>query len=278
MGLTRTDGGIHVSAVAAAKACSLLLFVKEDKNGKEARFREVRNIPFPEEGKTGHVWSMTLNGAFDDLYYAFEADGKRFSDPYGRSFAGRERWGRLSHAKRLLLTPVAEPEFDWQGDRPLHIPYEDCIVYRAHVRGLTKHASSGTEHRGTFRGVVDKIPYFKELGITTLELLPPVEFQEVMMPENVEGNPYGMSEPTGRLNYWGYAKAGFTDTWRYFYPDQAGVYSWWSYRFKAREKNAGWRIDYFCVSDCLKDRLESAKIHTEVPGSDHCPVELCLKE
>ena len=208
MGLTRTDGGIHVSAVAAAKACSLLLFVKEDKNGKEARFREVRNIPFPEEGKTGHVWSMTLNGAFDALYYAFEADGKRFSDPYGRSFAGRERWGRLSHAKRLLLTPVAEPEFDWQGDRPLHIPYEDCIVYRAHVRGLTKHASSGTEHRGTFRGVVDKIPYFKELGITTLELLPPVEFQEVMMPENVEGNPYGTSEPTGRLNYWGYAKAG----------------------------------------------------------------------
>lgn len=72
--------------------------------------------------------------------------------------------------------------------------------------------------------------------------------------------------------------AGFTDTWRYFYPDQAGVYSWWSYRFKAREKNAGWRIDYFCVSDCLKERLESAKIHTEVPGSDHCPVELCLKE
>lgn len=208
MGLTRTDGGIHVSAVATAKACSLLLFVKEDKNGKEARFREVRNIPFPEEGKTGHVWSMTLNGAFDDLYYAFEADGKRFSDPYGRSFAGRERWGRLSHAKRLLLSPVAEPEFDWQGDRPLHIPYEDCIVYRAHVRGLTKHASSGTEHRGTFRGVVDKIPYFKELGITTLELLPPVEFQEVMMPENVEGNPYGTSEPTGRLNYWGYAKAG----------------------------------------------------------------------
>ena len=109
MGLTRTDGGIHVSAVAAAKACSLLLFVKEDKNGKEARFREVRNIPFPEEGKTGHVWSMTLNGAFDDLYYAFEADGTRFSDPYGRSFAGRERWGRLSHAKRLLLSPVAYP-------------------------------------------------------------------------------------------------------------------------------------------------------------------------
>ena len=68
--------------------------------------------------------------------------------------------------------------------------------------------------------------------------------------------------------------AGFIDTYRYFYPDREGVYSWWSYRFKAREKNAGWRIDYFCVSRCLEDRLKSASIHTEVMGSDHCPVEL----
>ena len=71
--------------------------------------------------------------------------------------------------------------------------------------------------------------------------------------------------------------AGFIDTFRYFYPDAEGIYSWWSYRFKAREKHAGWRIDYFCVSDSLKDRLESAAIHTEVYGSDHCPVEVVLK-
>ncbi len=68
--------------------------------------------------------------------------------------------------------------------------------------------------------------------------------------------------------------AGFTDTWRYFYPDLAGVYSWWSYRFKAREKNAGWRIDYFITSKSVDDKLTGAKIHTEVFGSDHCPVEL----
>ena len=72
--------------------------------------------------------------------------------------------------------------------------------------------------------------------------------------------------------------AGFIDTWRYFYPDTEGIYSWWSYRFKAREKNAGWRIDYFCVSEGLKDDLESAKIYTEVFGSDHCPVELVIKK
>lgn len=70
---------------------------------------------------------------------------------------------------------------------------------------------------------------------------------------------------------------GFIDTYRYFYPEQEGIYSWWSYRFKAREKNAGWRIDYFVVSECLKDRLAGAKIHTEVYGSDHCPVELEIK-
>ena len=70
---------------------------------------------------------------------------------------------------------------------------------------------------------------------------------------------------------------GFIDTFRYFYPDLEGAYSWWSYRFHAREKNAGWRIDYFLVSEGLKDRLVSAGIHNEVFGSDHCPVELVIK-
>jgi exodeoxyribonuclease-3 len=72
-------------------------------------------------------------------------------------------------------------------------------------------------------------------------------------------------------------ESGFIDTWRYFYPDRTGVYSWWSYRFNARANNAGWRIDYFCVSARLAERLASADIHTEVQGSDHCPVELVIK-
>lgn len=71
-------------------------------------------------------------------------------------------------------------------------------------------------------------------------------------------------------------KHGFVDTFRYFYPDQEEIYSWWSYRFRSREKNAGWRIDYFCASESLKEKLEDAKIHTEVMGSDHCPVELMI--
>ena len=70
--------------------------------------------------------------------------------------------------------------------------------------------------------------------------------------------------------------SGFTDTFRHFYPDATGIYSWWSYRFRSREKNAGWRIDYFLVSDGLKNRLKGASIHNEIFGSDHCPVELDL--
>ena len=72
-------------------------------------------------------------------------------------------------------------------------------------------------------------------------------------------------------------KNGFIDTFRYFYPDAEGIYSWWSYRFQARAKNAGWRIDYFLISEALKDCLKGAKIHTDILGSDHCPVECILE-
>lgn len=71
-------------------------------------------------------------------------------------------------------------------------------------------------------------------------------------------------------------ESGFTDTFRHLHPDQKDIYSWWSYRFHAREKNAGWRIDYFVVSNCLADKIKSATIHTDIFGSDHCPVELVL--
>ena len=79
-----------------------------------------------------------------------------------------------------------------------------------------------------------------------------------------------------RAKFTQWLNAGFTDTFRHFYPDQKDIYSWWSYRFKAREKNAGWRIDYFVTSRSLDDKLVDAKIHTDVLGSDHCPVELLL--
>ncbi len=209
LGLTRIWGGIHISVAAAAEECSLLLFHPEAAHSRKKGERKAAvRIPFPPEGRIGDVWEMTLTGdGLDGVEYAFEADGVRFADPCGHSYHGREQWGRLEQAHILPTVPIRKEPFDWEGDRPLHIPYQDCIVYRAHVRGLTRHVSSGVEGRGTFSGIVEKIPYLKELGITTLELLPAAEFQEVMMPEHVDGNPYGESGPTGKINYWGYAPA-----------------------------------------------------------------------
>ena len=93
-------------------------------------------------------------------------------------------------------------------------------------------------------------------------------------PKTNRRNPGFTDEEREKFTTW--LDAGFTDTFRYFYPDQKEIYSWWSYRFKAREKNTGWRIDYFVASASLNDKLVDAKIHTEVLGSDHCPVELTL--
>ena len=94
-------------------------------------------------------------------------------------------------------------------------------------------------------------------------------------PKTNRRNPGFTDEERGKFTE--VLESGFVDTFRHFYPDMENIYSWWSYRFSARAKNTGWRIDYFCVSESLKDRLEDAKILTEILGSDHCPVELDLK-
>ena len=102
---------------------------------------------------------------------------------------------------------------------------------------------------------------------------------------NVAHEPIDLKNPKSNEGNAGYSEqernkmtellaAGFTDSFRYLYPDKEGIYSWWSYRFRAREHNAGWRIDYFLVSDRIKDRIRDAKILTDIMGSDHCPVEL----
>ena len=107
--------------------------------------------------------------------------------------------------------------------------------------------------------------------ILLLFLLPAIRMYLVLELINFLTKEEFLSKMTELLN------AGFTDTFRYFYPDAEGIYSWWSYRFKAREKNAGWRIDYFITSRRLDSSLTGAAIHTDVFGSDHCPVELTIE-
>jgi len=201
MGLTIVTDGFHVSVEAAAKSCSLLLFL----TGKDRGLKPRLTIPFPDENRMGDVWQMTVRIADPERYeYAFEAAGRMFSDPCGRAFRGWEQWGRKDQVHVLRKTPVAGNAFDWEEDKPLKLPYEECIVYRAHVRGMTRHPSSGVKEKGTYSALEEKIPYFLELGITTLELMPVTEFQEVTTRHGADGTPCGFLEVTGKLNYWGY--------------------------------------------------------------------------
>ena len=182
MGLTEIPGGIHVSFASPASSCALLLYRKGRRTPKE-------RIPFPQEGRIGDVWSMTIRGSFADREYTFEADGKEVPDPYGRAFAERERWAGPEHGSQVPRALCqAQDAFDWGDDRNPEIPFEDTVIYHMHVRGFTRHASSGVsqEDRGTFRGILDKIPYMKELGVTAVEIMPPVEFEEVIPPPSRE--------------------------------------------------------------------------------------------
>lgn len=206
LGITKIEGGIHISVAAPGKECSLRLYEK----GK------ILDIPFAEDSRVGSVWSMDLLAEqLDGLEYTLIVDGKEVSDQYGRAFTERELWGDLKRAGKIARSRFVVGEFDWEDDRPLQIPYEESIIYRLHVRGFTKHSSSHVKNRGSFDGIREKIPYLKGLGVTALELLPPNEFDEVMMPDQTDGNPYKSGEPTGRLNYWGYTP-GF-----YFAPKAA---------------------------------------------------------
>lgn len=200
MGLTVEKDRLHVSTANEADACSLALFQGDGE-------KPCYVIPMPREQQTGNVWNLSVEGLdYSGLYYCFEVEKKLEPDPYGTSFVGCEHWGKPGNVRKTLKSPVIQETFDWEGDKPLFLPYEDMVIYRAHVRGFTRHGSSKVSDYGTFLGVIEKIPYLKDLGITTLELMPVVEFKEVMMPEGVEGHPYGAPQPTGKVNYWGYTK------------------------------------------------------------------------
>ena len=157
--------------------------------------------------RQGEVWNLILEGSrisWDKLEYCLKLDGKETADPWARAIHGWESWGDPENLVRPLRCGFSQPEFDWEGDRLPRIPYEDCVIYRAHVRGFTKHTSSRVRDKGTFKAVAEKIPYMKELGVTTLELMPVTEFCEIQAQGSEEGGPYGKVRPTGRLNYWGY--------------------------------------------------------------------------
>ena len=149
-----------------------------------------------------------------------------------------------------------------------------------HVTVYTPNSQSENARLGyRMKGEDDFRDYLNELNevkpvIVTGDLNVAHEEIDLKNPASNRKNAGFTDEERGKMTE--LLNAGYIDTFRYFYPDRAGIYSWWSYRFKAREKNAGWRIDYYIVSERLKDKLVSSDIHNEIMGSDHCPVELVI--
>ncbi|MCP4634779.1 MAG: glycogen debranching protein GlgX [candidate division Zixibacteria bacterium] len=213
MGATLRRGGINFAVYSKhATSIALVLFVP----GTE---KPIAEFPLdPRFNKTGDIWHAFIIGLESDIEYGYRVDRQpndapnfhRFDpsqvliDPYARALSGGEKWGEAhcgsqesdgSYKRRSL---VVENDFDWGFDQPLNIPFSETIIYELHVRGYTRHSSSGIEHPGTYTGLIQKIPYLKELGITAVELLPINEFDEV---ENGRINPF-----TGKnfINFWGY--------------------------------------------------------------------------
>ncbi|MBJ7326366.1 MAG: glycogen debranching protein GlgX [Chthoniobacterales bacterium] len=212
-GASIVPGGVNFSVFSAhATGCTLVLFEK----GAQRPFAE---ILFPPEFRLGDVFAMTV---FDidphGIEYGFRMDGpfnpraghwfdarNILLDPFARSVGGREVFGAPLPAHDILphRGRIPHNDFDWEHDRPLDLPVSQLVIYELHVRGFTRHASSGATQPGTFDGLREKIPYLKELGVNCVELMPLFEFDEH---ENSQKNPE-TGEPL--CNYWGYSTLAF---------------------------------------------------------------------
>lgn len=195
--------------------CEVVLYEKENPS-------EVARIPFEDAQVIGNVFAMSVTGLDYEKYdYNFSIDGEIVTDAYAKAITGKEKWGQVPENIRGVIT---RNDFDWQGDSPLRIPFDETIMYRLHVRGFTKHASSKSKHKGTYLGIVDKIPYLKKLGITMVELMPAYEFNEVKPykePATSMRGQFQIESPT--LNYWGYTDGYvFAPKNSYAFTNEAG--------------------------------------------------------
>lgn len=206
-GATPLQNGVNFTIhTCGGTSCELLLFHR-------AQEEPFAVLPFPEAYKIGDVYSMIVYGLnIDEFEYAYRVDGpycpekgllfdknKILLDPYAKAVAGQRTWGiRWDHTYHAR---VVKDRFDW-GDMPQSKKgLCDLIIYELHVRDFTHHPSSGVQHRGTFSGLMEKIPYLKELGINAVELMPIFEFDETMNSRTVDGKQL--------LECWGYNTVGF---------------------------------------------------------------------
>lgn len=206
------NGMVHFSFVSKEDDCGVILF--DRKSGKE-----IGRYPFDSRMRVGDLHSLSLEfPAPQNISYLFYEKGRVVADKNGRAFEGHSVFGKEVEESKLRAYIPTE-NFDWEDDCNPQLSYAESICYCAHVRGFTRHGSSGVTHKGTFLGMVEKIPYLKETGITTVELQPVYEFLEIpsreerkrLLQPGLMGHP--LEENVDRLcparcNYWGY-KQGY---------------------------------------------------------------------
>ncbi|MDD3204486.1 MAG: hypothetical protein PHS74_01945 [Lachnospiraceae bacterium] len=211
LGVTITQQGINFAiAMNNVEECGIVLYTRN--TGKE------RRIPFTRENRIGNIYCAFLDEVNPDAYdYNYYCDDKIIIDPYAKKLVGHEKWGKLilNENKNQVRASFESNTFDWQKDKMPRIPYEESIFYCMHVRGFTRHSSSKVTGKGTFRGIMEKIPYLQDLGVTTLEILPAYEFDELVVEENKSSMPYMMEhykenlelqKEENKINYWGFKK------------------------------------------------------------------------
>lgn len=197
MGAVKTEEGYNFAIQSVADEIALLLYKK---NCQEAE----TYIEMDSSFKTGDVFAVLLTGVdLHEYQYHYKIAGKSIVDPYAKTVSDCQIFGEVKE-EPLYVSCVELEKFDWQGDRQLVIPYEDCIIYKLHARGFTRSKTSTVKHKGTFAGIIEKIPYLKDLGITTIELMPAYEFKEIQrFDEDKKVDIYTPME-INILNYWGY--------------------------------------------------------------------------
>ena len=202
-------GGVNftISSVGAT-SCDLLLF-------KRKHTVPYAIIRIPESYRVGSTYSIFVSGLdVEDFEYAYKLDGpfdpskglyfdrnKLILDPYSRAVTGQRAWG-VAKAEADYHSRVVKENFRWTENRFPHTPMEDSIIYEMHVRGFTRHKTSDVQYPGTFAGIIEKIPYLKELGVTAVELMPIFEFDECINARSHNGKML--------LEYWGYNTVAFS--------------------------------------------------------------------
>lgn len=227
-GVIRVAAGVQFSVyLPDAKDCKLKLY-------HIGRKEPACVIALTKEYKRGGVYFVTISGINDendnrsivqilsqDFEYMYEADGKEFIDPYAQIIHGKSMWGKALNdkQKKLVRSGICLEEYEWDEDCQIRRPFNEVILYQLHVRGYTKHSSSGVKHKGTYEGLREKIPYIKNLGVNAVLLLPCYEFNEIRENGSPEDSRY-MAEhhmnkddealknkdkgEAVKLNYWGY--------------------------------------------------------------------------